>query len=122
MEMHTSLCELMTRSNSMLATTSPEDRFVTVLAVVIDPTTRTLAYVRCGHLPGFVMNAAGEVTLTLELGDLPLGVLPDVEYHQSEPYQLQAGDMLVLLTDGILEAASPDWHPLRLGGHDPDDT
>jgi serine phosphatase RsbU (regulator of sigma subunit) len=54
------------------------------------------------------MNAAGEVTLRMDLGNLPLGVLPDVEYESSEPHRLDSGDVVVLLTDGILEAVSPD--------------
>jgi PAS domain S-box-containing protein len=109
-ETHTTLWEMVRRANSILTKTSPEERFITLLAVAIDPDARSLSYVRCGHPPGFVMNAEGEVTLRMELGNVPLGVLPEVDYQQSEPHQLRSGDVIVLLTDGILEAVSPDGH------------
>jgi PAS domain S-box-containing protein len=107
-ETHTDLCEMVRRANSILTKSSPDERFVTLLAVAIDLTNRSLSYVRCGHPPGLVMNAEGEVTLRMELGNLPLGVLPEVDYQQSEPHQLRNGDVVVLLTDGILEAVSAD--------------
>jgi serine phosphatase RsbU (regulator of sigma subunit) len=39
---------------------------------------------------------------------LPLGVLEDAEFPPGEPVALQAGDTVLVLTDGILEAESPD--------------
>jgi sigma-B regulation protein RsbU (phosphoserine phosphatase) len=38
---------------------------------------------------------------------MPLGLVEDQEYAMLEPLPLDPGDILVLLTDGILEATSP---------------
>ena len=67
-----------------------------------------MAYVRCGHPPGFIMSAEGEVTAWMEEGSLPLGILSNTQFPCSAPIQLHSGDVVVMLTDGILEAFSPD--------------
>jgi serine phosphatase RsbU (regulator of sigma subunit) len=42
----------------------------------------------------------------LELApDLPLGVIPNIEYEQAN-FQLKAGDRLIFLSDGVVEAAN----------------
>ena len=107
-EVHTDLCELIIRANSALQRTSPDQLFVTLLAVQFDCQERTMTYVRCGHPPGYIMNAKGEVRSCMEEGDLPLGVVVDASFRQSVPTELHSGDVVVLLTDGILEALSPD--------------
>jgi PAS domain S-box-containing protein len=108
LEVHDDLCELIARVNVILSEESPIERFLTLLAAVIDPQTKTLSYVRCGHPPGFIMNQAGEVTLSMDSGSLPLGVAPEAEFQQSPASQLHPGDIVVMLTDGILEACSPE--------------
>ena len=39
---------------------------------------------------------------------VPLGIQPDVDYAVSPVIPLSAGDIVLLLTDGIEEAMSPD--------------
>jgi len=39
--------------------------------------------------------------------DLPLGIIPGTNYHQSL-VQLEPGDLLILYSDGIMEAKRPD--------------
>ncbi len=107
LEAQTDMCRLLTGINQILREEAPA-QFVTLLAVMIDTQMRTLTYVRCGHPPGFIMNARGEVTAWMERGGFPLGILPDAELCQSDPLRLQSGDVVVMLTDGILEAFSAD--------------
>jgi sigma-B regulation protein RsbU (phosphoserine phosphatase) len=38
---------------------------------------------------------------------MPIGVYPDVKFPMGEPIALEPGDIVILPTDGILEAASP---------------
>ncbi|MCH5376881.1 MAG: PAS domain S-box protein [Planctomycetes bacterium] len=107
-EVHDDLCELVSRANIIIGGESPHQLFVTLLVAIIDTRARTLSYVRCGHPPGFIMNAAGEVTTEMTLGGVPLGIKPDAQFCQSPPIPFQAGDIIVMLTDGILESISAE--------------
>ena len=79
--------------------------FVTAFYAILDPKTHTLTYARAGHNPprlvrnGCVLPIDGE-------GGLPLGIVCDATYSQAT-LQLQAGDKLLLYTDGITEAMAP---------------
>jgi PAS domain S-box-containing protein len=107
-ETYRGIPQILGKANRVLLRESVESRFVTLLAVQIDPLQRTMTYVNCGHPPGLILNAAGELKAELPGRYLPLGVLPDVEYSLDGPILLEAGDAVLLMTDGILEAAGPD--------------
>ena len=108
------LSELVQRTNAFLIEQSPEERFVTLQAVRIDTATRVLSFVRCGHPPAIVIDPLGEVSALAEPGTLPLGILPTLTVPVSGPIQLDPGHIVVLLTDGMLEAASPEGVQLGL--------
>jgi sigma-B regulation protein RsbU (phosphoserine phosphatase) len=48
-----------------------------------------------------------------EISDLPLGIIPGTEYHQTA-VGLAAGDLLILYTDGINEAENEAGDQLGL--------
>ena len=80
------------------------DRFVTLIAVLLDPNTHTATMVNAGHMSPMHRHADGSVDEPIEEeADLPLGVMEGVEYEQIE-VTLQAGDTLTMYTDGINEA------------------
>src|SRR5207249_10639154 len=60
------------------------------------------------HLPGYVLDAAGEVKTRLVSTGLPLAVEPDAEYATETVPALQPGELVLLLTDGIAEAHGAD--------------
>jgi phosphoserine phosphatase RsbU/P len=79
----------------------PED-FVTVLVVQLDPESR-VSIVTCGHPAPYVVHPDRRTALELETQPAPpLGLLtePPGIAHAT----LAAGDRLVLVTDGLLEA------------------
>jgi serine phosphatase RsbU (regulator of sigma subunit) len=80
------------------------DRFVTLLVAKLDPATRGLEYAGAGHPPGYVFNAAGEVKTRLESTGFPLAVVPEGEYTTTSAPPLQPGEIVLLLTDGVVEA------------------
>ena len=84
------------------------DRFVTLLIAKLDPRTRSLVYAGAGHLPGYVIGSDGEVKARLESTGIPLAILPDSEYTTESAPPLSAGEMVLFLTDGIVEAHGPD--------------
>jgi sigma-B regulation protein RsbU (phosphoserine phosphatase) len=59
-------------------------------------------YVNAGHPPPFHLAASGDVTF-LEAGGVVLGPLADVSYERGF-VAVEPGDLLVLYTDGIVEA------------------
>jgi sigma-B regulation protein RsbU (phosphoserine phosphatase) len=62
-----------------------------------------LHYVNAGHFPPLLLRASGEVERLTEGGPV-LGVIRDSEYRQGVAH-LREGDLLVLYSDGVLEAA-----------------
>lgn len=85
---------------------TPPERYVTAFIAALDPGTGRLAYTNAGHNPALLVRADG-VVQRLEANGLPIGLFPVVEYGRVE-VTLAPGDLLVLYTDGITEAANPD--------------
>lgn len=96
-----SLC---TRVNSVLCNNIASGKFVTMFYGVLDADKGTFEYSNAGHLYPVVVNG-GAKSRQLNDGGALLGVLPDWKYTDST-IQLNAGDRLLLFTDGITEAAS----------------
>jgi sigma-B regulation protein RsbU (phosphoserine phosphatase) len=84
------------------------ERFVTVFLARLDPRSQSFDYASAGHPSGYVLDAAGQVKARLKRLGVPLGIQPDIEYTVSPVISLSAGDIVLLLTDGIEEAMSPD--------------
>jgi sigma-B regulation protein RsbU (phosphoserine phosphatase) len=81
-----------------------EDRFATLIVAVLDPATHRLTLCNAGHPPALLREASGTVRpVAGDLGGLPLGMVPGVEYGTSA-IEIGPGDLLVLCTDGIIEA------------------
>jgi PAS domain S-box-containing protein len=84
------------------------DRFITLLLARLDPRSRSLAYASAGHSTGYIFSAAGDIKQPLPSTSIPLGIMPDSDFPGSEPVALETGDLVLFLTDGIVEARSPD--------------
>jgi PAS domain S-box-containing protein len=83
------------------------DGYLTLGLAHLDLRTRALSYVGAGHPPGFILDAAGNVKAQLKCQNPPLGV-GQSEFHASQAVPLDPGDLVLLFTDGILEARAPD--------------
>lgn len=92
------------------------DLFVTLFLAQIDLATRTLVYASAGHSPGFVLDRHGAVKATLNSTDLPLGVKPSVDFPVGTSVALAPGDLVLLLTDGVLDTHSPEGVWFRATG------
>jgi len=78
--------------------------FVTAFYGVLDPKTGLLAYCNAGHHPPYVLRTMGKETVqALSPTGMALGVLEDAAWRQ-EFAELEPGAVLVLYTDGIIEA------------------
>lgn len=94
----------MCRINAAFSRPEWEDRFVTMVAAVINPREHRLSLVNAGHMPPILRNHKGE---TREIGSrqagLPIGVLEDYQYDVYEQ-ELKSGDFVTIFTDGFSEA------------------
>ena len=80
------------------------DMFVTCFYAVIDPANETLTYVNAGHNPPVVVRRQGEIVM-LHASGTPLGIRGEC-HLQEETCHLAAGDVVLMYTDGITDAAN----------------
>lgn len=100
---------VLTRANDVLVEDLEDSgRFVTSLLVRLDPATGQLAFANAGHPSGYVLGQGGALRERLSRRGPPLGVEPQTAYTESAPLELNAGDLVLLTTDGVEEAESPD--------------
>jgi serine phosphatase RsbU (regulator of sigma subunit)/anti-sigma regulatory factor (Ser/Thr protein kinase)/DNA-binding NarL/FixJ family response regulator len=76
--------------------------FATVGVGVLDIKTGLLRYASAGHLPPLALDASHAPQLMQVVGSLPVGVLADTVYEQTET-PLAPGATLVMYTDGLIE-------------------
>lgn len=98
--------EVAARLSRLLYRRTPPEKYATAFFAALDPATGRLRYANAGHNPPLLIRADGE-SETLPPTGVPIGLLPTAPY-QSRELTLAPGDVLVLYTDGIVEATDPD--------------
>jgi serine phosphatase RsbU (regulator of sigma subunit) len=95
------------RLNSLLCSKTARERFVSLFWAYFDPLESRLSYINAGHLPPLLIKSGGPVPRVerLQEGGPVLGVLPSAHYRQAHCV-IESGDLLVVYSDGILEAAN----------------
>jgi sigma-B regulation protein RsbU (phosphoserine phosphatase) len=93
------------RLNKAICANCPDNRFITFFMTVANPDTGELVYTNAGHNPPLIVRKAGGFE-TLGGGGVILGILPQATYKESTA-QMEPGDILVLFSDGVTEAANP---------------
>ncbi|MFF0410320.1 PP2C family protein-serine/threonine phosphatase [Kitasatospora sp. NPDC004745] len=78
------------------------------VSVHIDWTTHRLAYSSAGHLPPALARADGTVVFLDAATDPPLGARPEHLPRPQAEQAFEAGDTLVLYTDGLIERRHED--------------
>ena len=90
--------------NRMIAADTDTGDFVTLSIVHLDLVSRSCAYVSAGHPAGYLLDARGDVKQSLESMVPPLGMFPELGCFEMTPIEMSDGDVLLMLTDGILES------------------
>ena len=93
------------RLNQIIHKSTLTSRFVSMFYGELEPN-GVFIYVNAGHPPPFHLSAAGEVRY-LDEGGAVLGPLADATYERGF-VRLAPGDMVVLYTDGMIEATPPE--------------
>ncbi|MCU1260754.1 MAG: serine/threonine-protein phosphatase [Bryobacterales bacterium] len=78
-------------------------QYVTAVYLCVDETTRTGRYSAAAHPPPLVWRRGTQTLHELDTPGLLLGVRPN-EVYSEEEFTLEAGDRLLLYTDGLVEA------------------
>ncbi|MBK9153134.1 MAG: SpoIIE family protein phosphatase [Chloracidobacterium sp.] len=99
-----SLDQTVSSVNRYLAENTPANRFVTLFAAELDPSTAHLRYINAGHNPPLVGRSNGSIE-QLASGGFPLGIIPNAEFDAGE-IVLGPGDALVVYSDGVSEATN----------------
>ena len=108
--------ELLGRLNAASHDLGQTNAFVTMTIVVLDPERPEIRYSSAGHGPLLIRGAAEGQVLTLEPEPASaLGMFEDTEFTTSA-HRLAPGETIVLLTDGIIEAADAAGEMLGLEG------
>ncbi len=87
--------------NQILLDDMRGDTYFTMAYADVDLITGRVALVQAGHPHPVVLRAGGAVE-SLGAGGLPIGLIPDAEYHTVSTV-LRPGDRLILVSDGITE-------------------
>lgn len=105
------------RANHLICADSPSAMFVTLFFALLDPAAQQITYVNAGHNPPlFYQREAGSTRCALSYlsrTGMALGV-EEGPYEQRR-LALAPGDFLVLYTDGVTDALSPEGDDFGLG-------
>ena len=98
---------LMRIINNILTARMEQYMNVTMVIGTIDIESKTLTLANAAHhaYPLLLRNGAIQ---TIKSGGLPLGMRARIEYSE-EQFQLASGDVLILMTDGIIEAKDREY-------------
>jgi serine phosphatase RsbU (regulator of sigma subunit) len=97
------LTEVITSLNKALVQRSASNRFLTLFCAVLDADGH-FTYINAGHNPPILARTTGETEL-LTTRSVLLGAFDFVEY-KSKQTRLAPGDVVVIYTDGVTEAAN----------------
>jgi sigma-B regulation protein RsbU (phosphoserine phosphatase) len=92
--------EMLELVNKTLYQRPIEGQYIAVTYAIYEPRTKTINLSNSG-LPYPLLVRAGQPTF-LDIGGIPLGLFPDSKYEETA-LQLQAGDVLVFYSDGVVE-------------------
>ena len=106
-ELSMNIEEILRRINTVLFQATEGNHFVTMLLLHIDPRSRTLTFANAGHPSGYLFNARGQVKHAMDSLSLPVALDLECDFPVSAPIPIESGDMILLITDGVLEARSP---------------
>ncbi|QHW32136.1 stage II sporulation protein E [Paenibacillus rhizovicinus] len=87
--------------NSVLLLRSSDEVFATVDVALIDMYSAKTTFMKIGSTPSFIKR--GNEVIPISANNLPVGILQDIDIDLIR-VQLQPGDTLIMMTDGIYDA------------------
>jgi serine phosphatase RsbU (regulator of sigma subunit) len=100
------LTKIISTINRLICGNSQSDQFITFFVAIYEPEKKELKFINAGHNPPLVLTASGNIE-ELSAGGVMLGAFADVPYVEGS-IRLSSGDIVLLYTDGVSEAARED--------------
>ncbi len=97
------ICDRLSRQ---LHRRTPPEKYATAFVAVLETASGIVRYTNAGHNPPLLVRATGEVERLGPTG-IPIALLVAAPYRLAETL-LGPEDMLVIYTDGLVEAVNPD--------------
>jgi serine phosphatase RsbU (regulator of sigma subunit) len=97
---------LVKRLNLQVARHAPASRFITLFLASYTPSTGRLEFVNAGQTPPLLRRQNGSIERLMS-GGIALGMFEGSTYEAGELH-LNPGDALLMYSDGLTEAESPD--------------
>ncbi len=97
--------EVLSRVNRLLCDKSLPDQFVTLFLFLQNPQ-GVGQFISAGHSPAYLFRAATGRIEKLFPDAFLLGMFESASYD-SQPFQLDTGDILVVISDGVTDAQNP---------------
>ncbi|MBI4870643.1 MAG: SpoIIE family protein phosphatase, partial [Candidatus Riflebacteria bacterium] len=105
--------EVLARTSRVLRQDTQSQRYITMFLGILDARSMTLTFSNAGHnYPLFLVSGSDKYS-ALATGGFPLGLVDDYNY-QEETLHLSPRDLLILYTDGLIEAQSPHGEMFEL--------
>lgn len=105
---------LVQRLNLQVARHAPASRFITLFLASFTPSTGRLEFVNAGQTPPLLRRQNGSIERLMS-GGVALGMFEGSTYEAGERH-LNPGDALLMYSDGLTEAESPDGQPFDEAG------
>jgi hypothetical protein len=107
--------EILARLNSSLPGRMQDDRFVTVVCVLLDLPNRRWVVANAGHVVPLLRRASGTVSGLAYASGPPIGMMPEATFDE-EIFPAEPGDILLLATDGVFELFAGHRRPCSTMG------
>ncbi len=96
--------DILAQARHLLIKDLGDEHFITLLFADLDPTTGLLTFINAGHPAGYVLAPDGRIKAEMPPNTAAVGIDRAEERLVPGKIVLEKGDLLLLLTDGILEA------------------
>jgi len=93
--------------NEMMYNDTKSEKYLSCFMALVDTRRAGLHYINAGHCPPMLIPADGGPEMPLTEGGTVIGLFPKSEYKRGSE-KLNKGDVLVLCTDGIMEASNKE--------------
>jgi serine phosphatase RsbU (regulator of sigma subunit) len=107
--------EMLSRLNGSLPGRMQDDRFVTVVCVLLDVPKRRWVVANAGHVVPLLRRQSGTVIGLAYASGPPIGMMPSAVYEE-EIFPLEPKDILLLATDGVFEMFAGHRRPCSTMG------
>lgn len=106
-QLNLSPAQFMIKANSALSKCLGKNHFITASIFFIDIAEKKICHARAGHIPTLFYKAKDDKSEFMLFDGLGLGILRNKQYENhvhEKTFNYESGDILVLITDGIVEA------------------